>query len=118
MRKVTILRHKRKLYRIKTDVLKVYASEFLIRMYASPLSYAKLIPLHTEDGETFGEDAMFVYLVRNYPGRNRAKYVPFRENISYARLSTAFLCITLDKYKGNTQFLKSGEVNFQKSERL
>ena len=47
-------------------------------MYASPLSYAKLIPLHTEDGETFGEDAMFVYLVRNYPCRNCGKYVPFR----------------------------------------
>lgn len=31
--------------------------------------------------ETFGEDAMFVYLVRNYPCRNRVKYPPFRENI-------------------------------------
>lgn len=97
MRKVTILRHERKLYRIKTDVLKVYASEFLIRMYASPLSYAKLIPLHTEDGETFDEDAMFVYLVRNYPCRNCAKYDVFRENILHGELE-GFLYIILDKW--------------------
>lgn len=44
------------------------------------LLLAKLLFVR-KTNETFGEDAMFVYLVRNYPCRNRVKYPLFRENI-------------------------------------
>lgn len=79
------LRHKRvNCNRVKTDVLKVYVLEFLLGMYYiyiyTILLLAKLLFVR-KTNETFGEDAMFVYLVRNYPWRNRVKYPLFRENI-------------------------------------